>query len=167
MKKLIFGVIVTATLVAGLVFYQNNKKASSNSVNTNIIQNAISKSGTVMYTITPVTTQKSGNFITKTTPTPAKKSLTLNMTEISKHNKESDCWMLISGKVYDITSYFGSHPGGNGTMAATCGTNATDAYMTKDPYATSSGGYSAHSSRAKNLLQDFYLGDFGKTISAN
>jgi cytochrome b involved in lipid metabolism len=170
MKKLssvslfIFFVVVTAILVAGLIFYQDNKSTVSNSSNNSLIQNAISKSGTVVFTPTPITTQKSVSTTKKTT-TPAKKSLTLNMTEIRKHNSESDCWMLISGKVYDITGFFGSHPGGNATMLATCGTDATDAYDTKDPYATSTSGGRGHSSRARSMLANYYLGNFNQTIS--
>ena len=91
--------------------------------------------------------------------------VTLNMQELSKHNNSSDCWMLISGKVYNITSFFGSHPGGDNTMTPTCGTDATDAYLTKDPYATSvNGGRRTHSSNAISLLANYYLGDINQTI---
>lgn len=93
--------------------------------------------------------------------------ITLNMEEIAKHNKSSDCWMLINGKVYNITSFFGSHPGGNATMSATCGTDATAAYMTKDPNATSNGSRSAHSSNAINLLSNYYIGDLNQTIGGD
>jgi len=148
MKKLstvslfIFGVILTAILTAGLVFYQDNKSNQVASGKTGALaQNTINK------------IESSG------------KSLTLNMTEIAKHNNRSDCWMLINGKVYDITSYFGSHPGGNSTMAPTCGTDATSAYMTQDPYASSSGSRSAHSGRAQSLLSNYYLGDLNQTIN--
>ena len=63
-----------------------------------------------------------------------------------------------------ITSYFGLHPGGSSVMSATCGTDATNAYMTKDPYATSSGTRSAHSSNAVNLLNNYYIGDLNQII---
>lgn len=143
MKKLttislfIFGVAVTALLTAGLVFYQNNK-TSQNSTPTNIVQDTID--------------QINSN------------SIVLNMTEIAKHNTQSDCWLLINGKVYNITSYFGSHPGGSRTMSETCGKDATDAYYTQDPNATSSQTKSAHSSKAQSLLNNYYLGDLNQTI---
>ena len=88
----------------------------------------------------------------------------LDMKEITKHNSKSDCWILVDGKVYDITSYFGSHPGGNSTMSATCGKDATDAYKTKDPYATSPNSGSNHSSRARSLLNNYYIGDLNQKI---
>jgi cytochrome b involved in lipid metabolism len=151
MKKLstislfIFGVVVTAILTAGLVFYQNNKnnQSAANSLSNNLVKDTI-------FAINPT-----GG------------TLTLDMAEISKHNKSSDCFLLISGKVYNITSFFGSHPGGNSVMAATCGTDATDAYMTKDPNAKSTKGGSDHSSNAKSMLAAYYLGDLNQTIGSS
>jgi hypothetical protein len=29
-----------------------------------------------------------------------------------KHNVESDCWIAVRGKVYDVTSWVPKHPGG-------------------------------------------------------
>jgi len=135
----IFFCVVTAILTAGLVFYQN-KKSSNLGVSTN------------------TSTQKD---LTKLIATGVQ---TLSLVEIGKHNTQNDCWLLISGKVYDITSYFGSHPGGSGTMVATCGKDATDAYKTKDPYATTAGNNTAHSTRARNLLDNYYLGDLNQKI---
>ena len=150
---IIFSVILVAIFSASLVFPINSDKTVN--VNNNVSKKIGINSQTINSTKTTTTAKK---VVTINT-------ITLNMAEIAKHNTSSDCWMLISGKVYDITSYFGYHPGGNGTMAATCGTDATDAYMTKDPYATSTGGYSAHSSRAKNLLNDYFIGNFNAKIS--
>jgi cytochrome b involved in lipid metabolism len=75
--------------------------------------------------------------------------------------------MLISGKVYNVTSFFGSHPGGNATMAATCGTDATDAYKTKDPNAKINYGVTSHSSNARSLLTQYYIGDLNQTIGSS
>jgi len=162
MKKLIttslfiFGVIVTAILTAGLVFYQNNKNIQS-STPTNIVQS----------TINQINANNTSTHIVVTTPvktTPVVTTVTLSISEIARHNTSSDCWLLISGKVYNITSYFGRHPGGSGTMSPTCGKDATAAYFTQDPYASSSSSSSAHSSRAKSLLNNYYLGNLNQTI---
>lgn len=32
--------------------------------------------------------------------------------EVSQHNKEDDCWLVIDNKVYDVTKYLNDHPGG-------------------------------------------------------
>lgn len=137
----IFGVVLTAILTAGLVFYQNNKTS----------QVSDSQVGSLA--------QDTVNQLTS-----SGKSLVLDMAEISKHNTQSSCWMLINGKIYDVTTYFGLHPGGNSPMAATCGTDATIAYATQDPYASSSKRGKDHSSDAKSLLNDYYLGTLNQTI---
>ena len=146
MKKLstvslfIFGVVVTAILTAGLVLHQNKK--DNNAIN-----------------------NQTGSKVTDTINkvTSSGKSVTLNMAEIAKHNKKSDCWYLISGKIYNITSFFGSHPGGDSAMLPSCGKDATSAYETQDPYATTGTG-SAHSRRAYSMLNNYYIGDLNKTI---
>ena len=137
----IFGVILVSILTAGLVFSQNKKNNQAvESQSKNIIQDTLIQN------------------------TSSGKSLILSIQEVAKHNSQLDCWMLISVKVYNITSYFGSHPGGSGAMTATCGKDATTAYLTKDPYATSSGNRSSHSSRAVSLLDNYYIGDLNQTI---
>ncbi|MFA6251390.1 MAG: cytochrome b5-like heme/steroid binding domain-containing protein [Candidatus Paceibacterota bacterium] len=147
MKKLatisliIFGIVVTAVLSAGLVLYQNKKDNQLAGNQT---------SSKVLDTINQLTS--SG------------KNVVLDMAEITKHNRQNDCWYLINSKVYNITSFFGSHPGGNDVMTSLCGKDATAAYMTKDSNATSNGKRSAHSSGAVAMLANYYLGDFNQII---
>lgn len=74
------------------------------------------------------------------------------ISQLPNHNTSSDCWMVISGHLYDLTSYFGQHPGGDALLAKYCGADATNAFATKDK---SSG--SAHSGFAQNLLQQFLI----------
>lgn len=85
-----------------------------------------------------------------------KVSQTINLTlaEIAKHNQAGDCWMIIAGSVYDITSYVSYHPGGRG-MTTYCGQDATEAFNTK-------GGQGAsHSQAANDILKNYYLGKVG------
>jgi len=164
----IFGVVVTAILVAGLVFYQDKKDNQNGTVTipVDIVQSTINQINSDSKGITSQNVVVKTNTTTTNNTTVTKvTSITLGMEEIAKHNKQTDCWILINGKVYNITSYFGSHPGGSETMALTCGKDATDAYYTQDPYATTSSSRSAHSSEAKSLLDNYYLGDLGQTIS--
>ncbi|GAB2265609.1 Cytochrome B5-like protein [Dionaea muscipula] len=37
-------------------------------------------------------------------------------TEVSLHNKRTDCWIIIKDKVYDVTSYVEEHPGGDAIL---------------------------------------------------
>lgn len=83
--------------------------------------------------------------------------LVLSLEEIAKHNSYSSCWLLISGKVYDVTSYLNSHPGGEAEILKTCGTDATVIYDNRD-------NTGSHSSKARSMLADYYIGDFNQTI---
>jgi len=134
-------------------------------VNTSSTSGAPASSQTTTNTPTNNTSVKS-ETVSNPSVVPAS-NITLSLSEISKHNKQSDCFLLISGKVYDITSFFGSHPGGNSVMAATCGTDATVAYMTKDPNATSSGSRSAHSSGATGMLESYYIGNLNQSVGSD
>lgn len=36
----------------------------------------------------------------------------ISVEEISKHNSIEDCWIVVDGKVWDITDFAPDHPGG-------------------------------------------------------
>ena len=63
-------------------------------------------------------------------PTPvATKDSGISMAEVQKHNSASDCWSVINGQVYDLTSYVGSHPGGASLIEAICGMDGTASFV--------------------------------------
>jgi hypothetical protein len=41
--------------------------------------------------------------------------------EIEQHNKASDCFLVIEGKVYDITKFLADHPGGEEVLVELAG----------------------------------------------
>jgi cytochrome b involved in lipid metabolism len=45
-------------------------------------------------------------------PIPATKNTIFAMDEIAKHDQAGNCWMVINGKVLDLSD-FSSHPGGS------------------------------------------------------
>jgi salicylate hydroxylase len=45
--------------------------------------------------------------------------------EVAQHNTKDDCWVIISGKVYDITEWAPHHPGGAGIARMYAGKDAT------------------------------------------
>lgn len=53
--------------------------------------------------------------------------------EVSLHNKENDAWIILNGKVYDITLYVNYHPGGKILLNA-AGKDATQLFMTYHPW---------------------------------
>lgn len=47
--------------------------------------------------------------------------------ELANHNNAKDCWMAIDGKVYDVTTYVGQHPGGVEILKG-CGKDASNLF---------------------------------------
>lgn len=33
------------------------------------------------------------------------------LADVGKHNSESNCWVIVHGKVYDVTPFLSKHPG--------------------------------------------------------
>lgn len=48
--------------------------------------------------------------------------------EVSKHNSLNDCWVIIHGKVYDLTDFLDKHPGGVKVISRWAGQDATAAF---------------------------------------
>ncbi len=51
------------------------------------------------------------------------------MAEVATHNSASSCWTVVSGKVYDVTSFTSRHPGGAEKIEALCGKDGTSQFM--------------------------------------
>lgn len=98
----------------------------------------------------------SGNTPT-TVNTASLGTITLDAAEVAKHSTKSSCWMIIDSKVYDISGYFGNHPGGDIIMVNFCGKDATTAFRLS-PH--------SHSTYATGLLSSYLLGNLGETINS-
>ena len=48
--------------------------------------------------------------------------------EVATHNNKSSCWTIVGGKVYDVTSFIGRHPGGEKSVLKMCGTDGTSGF---------------------------------------
>jgi cytochrome b involved in lipid metabolism len=51
----------------------------------------------------------------------------LTKSEVAKHNANNDCWIIVEGKVYDISQFIEGeeHPGGNGSFNNLMGKDVT------------------------------------------
>ena len=91
-----------------------------------------------------------------TTPAPSTTGITL--ATVASHSTATDCWMIISGKVYSVGSYAAMHPGGKMAVTNLCGQDATTGFNTR-------GGSGSHSNSAKTTLGTYYVGDLVTTTT--
>lgn len=80
-------------------------------------------------------------------------SVILDMDEISKHNIKEDCWILIFGKVYDVSGYAIDHPGGEPNILNNCGTDAGKEFKSKGTKGED------HKSTTYEFINSFYIGE--------
>jgi hypothetical protein len=52
----------------------------------------------------------------------------ITVAEVLKHNTATDCWSVVNGNVYDLTSYVSTHAGGEAVIKAICGKDGTKAF---------------------------------------
>ncbi|EZG55429.1 cytochrome protein [Gregarina niphandrodes] len=63
-----------------------------------------------------------------------KRNQVLEWDEIQKHVTRESAWMVLNGKVYDITDYLSVHPGGSEILLKFCGRDATKQFMSIHPW---------------------------------
>lgn len=72
---------------------------------------------------------------------------TFSKSEVAKHTKADDVWIILRNKVYDVTPYVQEHPGGEAILR-NAGGDATDGFYAPQ-----------HPERVFDLIDDFYIGD--------
>ncbi|CAN1152373.1 Cytochrome b5 isoform A [Linum perenne] len=77
-----------------------------------------------------------------------------SMQEASQHNSKDDCWIVIDGKVYDVSSYLDDHPGGDDVILQVTGKDATDDFEDV-----------GHSQTARDELKTFFIGELDTTTA--
>ncbi|KAF4544365.1 Cytochrome b5 [Lasiodiplodia theobromae] len=70
-----------------------------------------------------------------------------SLKEVAAHNKKNDMWIVVHGKVYDVTNYLLDHPGGTEAIEEVAGTDCTAAFEDV-----------GHSEDARELLQPLLIG---------
>lgn len=71
---------------------------------------------------------------------------TFSYSEIEKHNNGEDCWLIVDGKVYDVTPYVENHPGGDAIFKR-AGKDNTQGFHGPQ-----------HPDHAKDRIQEFLIG---------
>ncbi|MBS3146638.1 cytochrome b5 domain-containing protein [Candidatus Woesearchaeota archaeon] len=87
-------------------------------------------------------------------------NIKLTIAELSTHNTNTNCWIMIRNKLYDVTNFLNKHPGEAKAIIPYCGKDATQAFQTKG-----SPSGKIHSNNAESLLLSFYIGDLNQEIS--
>ena len=82
---------------------------------------------------------------------PKSTSETLSALDVADHAKKEDCWVIVSGNVYDVTALIPDHSGGEEAIISACGGDATEVFDTK-------GGKEEHSEEAQRILEEMYIG---------
>jgi cytochrome b involved in lipid metabolism len=70
------------------------------------------------------------------------------LAEVSEHKTSNDCWLIISGKVYDVTKFLEDHPGGDDVLLSATGKDATDDFEDV-----------GHSSSARAMMDELLVGE--------
>lgn len=138
-KKIIWVLLILLVLGGGYYFF-NMKSSDADK------DDYYSKQEMNIATSTQADMATSTNVSTTSAQTSVK---TYTMADISANASKASCWSNIEGKVYDLTSWIGKHPGGAQAILAICGKDGTELFDGKhgmDP-------------RAKGVLPNFYLGN--------
>ncbi len=77
---------------------------------------------------------------------------------VAKHDSKDDCWTIIEGSVYDLTSYISNHPGGSPILKA-CGTDGTKLFQQRMNGGEKVGSGTPHSSSAQRQLKELRIGE--------
>ena len=76
-----------------------------------------------------ITANQAQELPAPTEPTPgATADSGISVAEVQKHNTAKDCWSVVNGNVYDLTSYISRHKGGSAVLTAICGKDGTKAF---------------------------------------
>ena len=68
---------------------------------------------------------------------------------MAAHRSMNDCWIIVHGKVYDVTQFIQQHPGGSRVFMDWAGTGKDSAKEFD---------YAMHGAVAMNKMKQYYIG---------
>uniref|UniRef100_H0XMY7 Cytochrome b5 heme-binding domain-containing protein n=1 Tax=Otolemur garnettii TaxID=30611 RepID=H0XMY7_OTOGA len=68
--------------------------------------------------------------------------------EVAKRNSLEELWLVIHGRVYDVTRFLNEHPGGEEVLLEQAGVDASESFENV-----------GHSTDAREMLKQYYIGD--------
>ncbi|XP_015495836.1 cytochrome b5 isoform X1 [Parus major] len=68
--------------------------------------------------------------------------------EVAKRNSSREAWLVIHGRVYDVTRFLEEHPGGEEVLLEQAGRDATESFEDV-----------GHSTDAREMLKQYYIGE--------
>uniref|UniRef100_A0A8C6Z2L8 Cytochrome b5 type B n=1 Tax=Nothoprocta perdicaria TaxID=30464 RepID=A0A8C6Z2L8_NOTPE len=68
--------------------------------------------------------------------------------EVARRNSGREAWLVIHGRVYDVTRFLAEHPGGEEVLLEQAGRDATESFEDV-----------GHSVDAREMLKDYYIGE--------
>lgn len=78
----------------------------------------------------------------------------ITMEQLKEHGSHDDLWLLIDGKVYDVSKFLDEHPGGDEVLVTEAGKDATEAFEDV-----------GHSEDARALLGPMFVGELEGGVS--
>ncbi|KIX94353.1 uncharacterized protein Z520_10063 [Fonsecaea multimorphosa CBS 102226] len=75
-------------------------------------------------------------------------SPTFTLSEVDAHSSNKDLYLIVHGKVHNVTDFIDQHPGGREKLLETGGSDVTELFEN-----------AAHSEDARSLLSEMYIGD--------
>ncbi|KAK2170504.1 hypothetical protein NP493_1149g00068 [Ridgeia piscesae] len=75
----------------------------------------------------------------------------ITLAELKKHTGAKDLWIAIDNKIYDVSKFADVHPGGEQVILEQGGSFATEVFEDV-----------GHSTDARELMKDFYIGDLAE-----
>jgi uncharacterized membrane protein len=138
--------VVALLFILALVWFLNIRKPESDRKLPNSVVFVIGKLAALIAVLAVLLTYLSGNSGARATweerigqqsqstpkvqPTETSEPIAdgIALAEVAQHSTIDDCWVAISGKVYDLTKFVSQHPGGSDKIERLCGTDGTTAF---------------------------------------